>query len=931
MERLEFVRQASIGKAKTLVRLALAYISLPKKLPFEYAFVKFQYPAGWYMEWLERFLPYTEWDILCWHGECHFYNWQDSFFPRTLMKANMQAQTAKAFYQSLWMRNELVIRTVALPLLALVAFIVLVWALVCVLELVTCLIRLLDQGLSMLIRKLAAPVLAAVQGSIAGFFATIKFMVMVFKILLVYPFFAASGIVYLVYVSYVSLDILLQGCKALRDLMTNFVMLTTQTFLETLEEIRSKLESGTAEDVLDNGVDPTSETHPEPTTTPTIITITTNQRSAATATASKLEADTIHITAGKNYSSGQGGRRRFSVRSPGVSNNLGATSGEDLHATPFHNPRFAERESPIRTEAPNNRKPHTTETSAQVPTEHKIPEASVKSTEDKPCPESVSDFGTTAAYPRDSYKQNTEKVSRRPVTKETESKSECDKLATSSTATPRDRTREDRTAPASRPKVNPDARPRGHRKARPESMADLGDGADIFRKYSEAQKSKKSPPRGPKCSSRSGFPDDKAGKPPQPEVKPQENTRSAYEKQESKGKGAAFSDFMKNMIDEANSYRQQTFAQPQAKREDTRSAYEEPQSTNRETWFESIVDSIINDDKSTQRQAPPQAQPREQPKPKSDYVRQGYQAYNPSNSGPQPRTQSQHRESYRKPHVEERPPPQQYQPYSPPRRDHTRRSDTRPKATSYRLSQTYAEREAESRYYSPDGFKREPGWSSSGGAYSFGGSRSTNTGGSRSTNTGAYSNHNNERSASFDFNFGNDANFNFQFGGGGGGSSSNSNAHYAGSHHRRPPTPVEEEEYDTTPPRFDYSRHHHFPSAPPPAPEPPVFNPYQVLNLARTANFSQIKKAYHKLSLQHHPDKNKGKFRSEAQRAAGEEKMKAVNRAKALLEDPVRRWVYHHRGLQDAEHDPLVDAVRRDERFQAGEAVMDGWFVAGIW
>ncbi len=66
-------------------------------------------------------------------------------------------------------------------------------------------------------------------------------------------------------------------------------------------------------------------------------------------------------------------------------------------------------------------------------------------------------------------------------------------------------------------------------------------------------------------------------------------------------------------------------------------------------------------------------------------------------------------------------------------------------------------------------------------------------------------------------------------------------------------------------------------------------NPYEVLGVARDASDADIKKAYHKLVMKYHPDKNQGD-------KAAEEKFKEVNNAFDILKDPQKRAAYDRFG-----------------------------------
>ncbi len=66
-------------------------------------------------------------------------------------------------------------------------------------------------------------------------------------------------------------------------------------------------------------------------------------------------------------------------------------------------------------------------------------------------------------------------------------------------------------------------------------------------------------------------------------------------------------------------------------------------------------------------------------------------------------------------------------------------------------------------------------------------------------------------------------------------------------------------------------------------------NPYEVLGVARDASDADIKKAYHKLVMKYHPDKNPGDKNAE-------EKFKEVNNAFDILKDPQKRAAYDRFG-----------------------------------
>ncbi|HET7746015.1 MAG TPA: molecular chaperone DnaJ, partial [Vicinamibacteria bacterium] len=75
---------------------------------------------------------------------------------------------------------------------------------------------------------------------------------------------------------------------------------------------------------------------------------------------------------------------------------------------------------------------------------------------------------------------------------------------------------------------------------------------------------------------------------------------------------------------------------------------------------------------------------------------------------------------------------------------------------------------------------------------------------------------------------------------------------------------------------------------------------YEVLGIAREASEAEIKSAYRKLALKHHPDRNPGNKEAE-------EKFKEAAEAYAVLSDPDKRQrydAYGHAGLGGAAFDP---------------------------
>ena len=67
-------------------------------------------------------------------------------------------------------------------------------------------------------------------------------------------------------------------------------------------------------------------------------------------------------------------------------------------------------------------------------------------------------------------------------------------------------------------------------------------------------------------------------------------------------------------------------------------------------------------------------------------------------------------------------------------------------------------------------------------------------------------------------------------------------------------------------------------------------DPYETLGVPRNATEEEIKKAFRRLALKHHPDRNPGSQESE-------EKFKEANQAYEILSDSKKRQLYDQFGF----------------------------------
>ena len=64
---------------------------------------------------------------------------------------------------------------------------------------------------------------------------------------------------------------------------------------------------------------------------------------------------------------------------------------------------------------------------------------------------------------------------------------------------------------------------------------------------------------------------------------------------------------------------------------------------------------------------------------------------------------------------------------------------------------------------------------------------------------------------------------------------------------------------------------------------------YKVLGVSKTANDDELKKAYRKLALKWHPDRNQG---SEEEKVKADKMFKDINEAYSVVSDPEKRRIF---------------------------------------
>jgi len=97
---------------------------------------------------------------------------------------------------------------------------------------------------------------------------------------------------------------------------------------------------------------------------------------------------------------------------------------------------------------------------------------------------------------------------------------------------------------------------------------------------------------------------------------------------------------------------------------------------------------------------------------------------------------------------------------------------------------------------------------------------------------------------------------------------------------------------------------------------------YEVLGVARNASDEEIKKAYRKLALQYHPDRNPGN-------AEAEESFKESSEAYEVLRDPEKRGLYDRFGHDGLRNTGFQGFTNFDEIFSSFSSIFDDFFDMG--
>jgi molecular chaperone DnaJ len=98
---------------------------------------------------------------------------------------------------------------------------------------------------------------------------------------------------------------------------------------------------------------------------------------------------------------------------------------------------------------------------------------------------------------------------------------------------------------------------------------------------------------------------------------------------------------------------------------------------------------------------------------------------------------------------------------------------------------------------------------------------------------------------------------------------------------------------------------------------------YEVLGVARDADDDVLKKAYRKLAMQYHPDRNVGDHEAEV-------KFKEASEAYEVLRDPQKRQLYDRYGHEGLQGVPMPDFGRGDAVMDLFGEILGGMFGGGV-